>query len=194
MPQSDREREMKLRSILARDAARMALLAHVEALGLPDCWIAAGFVRAAVWDALHDRPAAAPAGDIDVIWFDATRATVDEDRAIEQRLRAAVPGHAWSVKNQARMHLRNDDAAYASCRDAMRFWPETATSVAVRRSVGEIEITAPFGLGDLFALVVRPTPTFAGAKHNVFRQRLAQKKWLEIWPQLRMCDAAYPNE
>ncbi len=186
MPQSEIELESKLRSILARDAARMALLAHVEALELPDCWIAAGFVRAAVWDALHDRPAAAPTGDIDVIRFDPARTTADEDRAIEQRLHAAAPGHAWSVKNQARMHLRNGDAAYASCKDAMRYWPETATSVAVRLSQGKIETMAPFGLGDLFGLVVRPTPGFTGEKHAIFRQRLAQKRWLEIWPQLRV--------
>jgi uncharacterized protein len=186
MPQSESERERLLRSILARDAARLALLAKVEALGLPDCWIAAGFVRAAVWDALHDRPAAAPTGDIDVIWFDAARATADEDRTLELRLHATAPGHVWSVKNQARMHLRNGDAAYASCKDAMRYWPETATSVAARLSNGEIETLAPFGLGDLLGLVVRPTPTFAGKKHNVFRQRLAQKRWLEIWPQLRV--------
>ena len=188
MPHGESERESKLRSILARDAARMALLAHVEALGLPDCWVAAGFVRAAVWDALHGRAAAAPTGDIDVIWFDPARATADEDRALEQRLHANAPGHAWSVKNQARMHLRNGDAAYASCNDAMRFWPETATGVAARLSKGEIETMAPFGLGDLFGLVVRPTSAFAGEKLALFRQRLAQKRWLEIWPQLRVCD------
>jgi len=167
----------------------MAVLAQVEALGLPDCWLAAGFVRTAVWDALHDRPAAAPAGNIDVIWFDTTRATADEDGALEHQLHALAPGHVWSVKNQARMHLRNGDAAYASCFDAMRFWPETATSVAARMSAGEIETMAPFGLGDLFELVVRPTPTFAGAKHPIFRQRLARKRWLEFWPQLRVFDA-----
>jgi hypothetical protein len=88
------------------------------------------------------------------------------------------------------MHLRNGDAAYMSCSDAMRFWPETATSVAARVSAGEIETMAPFGLVDLFELVVRPTPTFAGAKRHVFRARLAQKRWLEIWPQLQVFEEA----
>ncbi len=189
MPQSESERERLLRSILARDSVRMAILAQVDALGLPDCWVGAGFVRTAVWDALHERQAAPPTADIDVIWFDATRATADDDRAIERQLGAEAPGPVWSVKNQARMHLRNGDAAYKSCQDAMRFWPETATCVAARLSAGEIETMAPFGLADLFELVVRPTPAFAGAKRRIFRQRLAQKRWLKSWPQLRVCDA-----
>ena len=193
MPQCESKRQALLRSILAHDAARMALLAQVEALGLSDCWVAAGFVRAAVWDALHGRSATPPGADIDVIWFDAARIE-KKDRAIERHLQATAPGHAWSIKNQARMHLRNGDAAYTSCADAMRFWPETATSVAVRISAGELETMASFGLADLFGLVLRPTPAFSGEKRAVFEQRVARKRWLEIWPQLQLRDAAYPNE
>jgi uncharacterized protein len=41
-----------LRSILMNDALRWGALGLVMALGLPDCWIGAGFVRHAVWDHL----------------------------------------------------------------------------------------------------------------------------------------------
>src|SRR5579871_6369091 len=87
-----------LTSLLRDDAWRMQRLAAVEALGLPDCWIGAGFVRSAVWDALHRRAPAVPDGDVDVVWFDRTRAAAVEDRAIEAALALREPAVRWSVK------------------------------------------------------------------------------------------------
>ncbi len=39
----------RLRAIIAADPLRMRVLDLVKALALPDCWVAAGFVRSAVW-------------------------------------------------------------------------------------------------------------------------------------------------
>ena len=176
-----------IRAILSNDPLRWRLLALVRSLDLPDCWIGAGFVRNAVWDHLHGRPPAAPPGDVDVAWFDPGRAHPSEDKALEAALRGLEPGVNWSVKNQARMHLRNGDAPYASAVDAMRYWPETATAVAVRRTAQDsCEIAAPFGLDDLFRLVLRPTPGFAGERHGAFLARVQAKGWLAAWPKLRM--------
>ena len=100
-----------------------------------------------------------------------------------RRLDASV---IWSVKNQARMHLRNGDLSYRSTIDAMGCWPETATAVAARRTDAETcEIAAPFGLYGLFDLVLRPTPRFTGEKHSAFRDRIREKDWLTTWPFLR---------
>lgn len=81
----------RLRAILAADEPRGRVLAMVASLGLPDCWVAAGFVRNAVWDHLHGRPALLPASDIDVIWFDPLHADRDLDRDLEATLRALDP-------------------------------------------------------------------------------------------------------
>jgi hypothetical protein len=140
----------------------MRILSIVQALRLPDCWVGAGFVRNAVWDALAGRPPAPLSEDIDVVWFDPVRCDAASDRRIERDLAALHPGLRWSVKNQHRMHIRNADAPYRCCEDALRHWPETATAVAVRLAdAGRIEVLAPFGLHDLFAGIVRPTPAFA---------------------------------
>src|SRR5690349_18420197 len=148
----------RLQAIIRNDALRWRILGLVRLLSLPDCWIGAGFVRNAVWDALHGRAPSPPPGDVDTLWFDADRPDAATDRTIEGMLHAAEPAIPWSVKNQARMHARNDDPPYASTADAMRFWPETATAVAVRRNGGDdCEIAAPYGLDDLFHLVLRPT-------------------------------------
>ena len=178
-----------LLAILAADPLRRRLLGLVGSLGLPDCWIGAGCIRNAVWDHRHGRPPGRPAGDVDVLWFCAGRADAARDRILEAALRRLDPSVAWSVKNQARMHRRNDDPPYASTTAAMRAWPETATAVAVRQAAGDgFEVAAPFGLDDLFALVLRPTPHFAGAKRPLCLERIAAKRWLVTWPLLRMAD------
>jgi Uncharacterized protein conserved in bacteria len=181
--------ERTVTRILRADPVRWRMLEVVAALELPDCWIAAGFVRNAVWDHLHRRLAGPLTGDVDVIWHDPSRSGAKEDRELEAVLRAADPSIDWSVKNQARMHLRNGDRPYASSADAMRCWPETATAVAARRiGADECEISAPLGLDDLFALLLRPGPRFHAAKHNVFAERIAAKAWLSRWPKLRIVE------
>jgi hypothetical protein len=183
-----------LRALMAADQVRWRLLGAVRALDLPDCWIGAGFVRNAVWDRLHGRPAAAPSGDVDVVWFDRDRACPEEDRALEAALRAAEPAVAWSVKNQARMHARNGDPPYVSASDAMRHWPETATAVAVRRTRDDgCEIAAPLGLDDLFACLLRPGPRFLAEKRSVFADRVESKGWLKAWPLSRLADGPGPG-
>ena len=173
-----------LKDLLRSDAPRLEALGAVAALDLPDCWVGAGFVRNAVWDHLHGRPPAFPATDVDVIWFAPERADEEVDRNIERKLSALLPEHAWSVKNQARMHRRNGDTPYRSVADAMCHWPETATAVAARLDRGRVEISAPLGLDDLFALRLRPTPAFADGKWPVFQQRLLSKRWSEHYPRL----------
>lgn len=173
-------------SIIREDPVRWHLLGLVRDLQLPDCWIGAGFVRNAIWDRLHDRPCSRPASDVDVIWYARDRADPAEDRACEALLRASAPSIAWSVKNQARMHVRNDDQPYDCATDAMRHWPETATAVAVRRHGPDgCDVAAPYGLDDLFGLVLRPTPRFWHDKRGIYDDRASAKRWTDTWPLLR---------
>lgn len=174
-----------LTSILRADRRRMLALEAVGLLGLPDCWIAAGFVRDAMWDDLHGFPPTLPGGDVDVIWFDAENADPEIDRALERQLRSYDSTLDWSVKNQARMHRRNGDKPYHSVADAMTYWPETATAIAVRMAVGTVlEVNAPFGLDDLYGLRLVPTPAFAAGKYAVFESRVAAKRWRDRYPLL----------
>lgn len=179
-----------LQAIICNDPLRWRLLGTVRFLRLPDCWIGAGFVRNTVWDHLHGRPASPPSSDVDVLWFDPGRTDPSMDRAVETALQTLDPSVAWSMKNQARMHIRNGDAPYASATDAMRCWPETATAVAVRRSdEDQCDVAAPFGVADLLGLFVRPTPRFAAAKLWAFEDRVRAKGWLETWPRLEVAPA-----
>lgn len=174
-----------LQTWMASDPARMRVLHSVRALELPDCWVAAGFVRSCVWDHLHRRATSPVTGDIDVIWFDPQQATQARDLALETALHRQDSALQWSVQNQARMHGRNGDLPYASATDAMRYWPETATAVGVRLGRNDtIEVAAPFGLEDLFNLLVRPAARFTGEKLPVYLDRISAKNWQAQWPLL----------
>ena len=162
----------------------LACLEAVAALGLPDCWIGAGFVRAPVWDALHGYRAPTPLGDIDVVFFDPASGDTRETPA-EEAMARALPGLPWSVHNQARMHLYNEDPPYRDTAEALANWLETPTAVALRLNErGRLELLAPHGLDDLFALRVRPTPRAREARLDAYRARLKRKRWQETWPRL----------
>ena len=161
-----------------------ALLLHVESLVLPDCWIGAGLIRNAVWDALHGRAAdASRPNDVDVVFFDPADTSEERDYALESRLRSLASSVPWQVRNQARMHLRNGDAPYRDTSDAIASWPETATAIAARTVNGNVEVIAPHGIADLIGLIVRPTPAFAH-KISIYRERIGSKDWSDRWPRL----------
>ncbi|CZT26809.1 nucleotidyltransferase family protein [Pseudomonas sp. B21-017] len=183
----------RIQSIISSDPVRWRLLEIVHSLKLPDCWIGAGFVRNAVWDYLHGRVSSPVSTDVDVIWFNAERCTPEEDAALEAVLSGLEPTVKWSVKNQARMHIQNGDEPYLCAIDAMRYWPETATAVAVRlRDEGSCEIAAPLGVDDLLGLVIRPAGRFVTEKNTIYQDRFKSKNWMKIWPQLSLAPIAVP--
>jgi hypothetical protein len=97
------------------------------------------------------------------------------------------------VKNQARMHMRNADRPYRNAPDAMAHWPETATAVGVRLDAqGAVDVAAPFGLDDLFGLVLQPTPRFMAEKYPVYLERIRTRDWPSRWPRLRFFSPAAP--
>lgn len=179
--------ETRLAEWIASDTTRMRALVLAADLALPDWCIGAGFVRNLAWDKLHGFEWATPLSDIDLIYFDRRQCDRCRDVELQARLASMAPDLRWSVKNQARMHIRNDDAPYQSTEDAMRCWPEVETAVGARLHASRrIEIIAPFGLATLFDLKVTPNPT--RPRPEAFAQRLAEKQWLSRWPRLTLND------
>jgi len=123
--------ENKLIEIIENDDWMTNVLKVVRDLNLNDCWIGAGFVRNKIWDEKHEKDRT-ELNDIDVIYFDKLNTNKESDLQIENKLIDIDSNRNWSVKNQARMHLRNGHKQYSDCNEAISFWPETATSIAVR--------------------------------------------------------------
>ena len=178
--------ETDILAAVAADAWMISVLDAVRQLKLPDSWIGAGFLRSKVWDQLHGYGEASPLDDIDVLYFQPGDLSQKSEQCIEGRLGQIMLGQPWSAKNQARMHLRNGDQPYEGTIDAMRYWLETPTCVAVRMTVGgDLELAAPYGLDDLLNLIIRPTPSGC-QRHEEFRGRVEGKNWLRNWPQTRV--------
>jgi hypothetical protein len=168
----------------------MAALRAVRGLRLPDWAVGAGLIRNAVWDYLHGYDEPIPTADIDVLYFDPSDLTSATEQDAERRLGRALPSARWDVKNQARVHLwypakfGRRIQPLRSVEDGLASWAETATAVAVRLEDDDrLTVLAPFGLGDLFGLVLRPVATWASRATAESRAR--NKRWLERWPLLR---------
>lgn len=170
--------------MIASDPWRMHALTLVDSLNLPDCWIGGGFVRNRVWDVLHGIET--PVNDIDVVYFDTQDIRPERDKHYESLLshHLALP---WSVKNQARMHTKNNNAPYLNTHDAIRHWIEIPTCIAVRLHDHALELLAPHGTHDLVNLVVKPSPQCPSL--DVYRERTTNKGWKERWPQLHIYHA-----
>jgi hypothetical protein len=158
--------------------------------GPPGACIAAGTIRELVWNTLTGKPTSAPSADVDVIYFDSNEVT-DCSVTYELRLTTADPSKNWEVTNQAFVHRwlardsERETIPFESLLDGVRSWPEIATAVAVRiQPNDELKMLAPFGLGDLFSLVVRPNPQCADP--NAYPERVSVKGWARRWPELKI--------
>ena len=177
---------------LARDASWfMSALSAVRELGLTSWCIGAGAVRNLVWDSLHERPARSILADIDVAHFDPSQLARENDAALQDRLARILPGVPWEVTNQAAVHLWFEDyfghwvPPLHSLEEAVGSWPEYATSVGLTlRADDSISVIAPHGLDDLFACVVRRNP--ARVSVETYRRRVAQKRYAEHWPEVKV--------
>lgn len=75
-----------VQALLNADARRWQILQQVRDLRLPDCWVAAGFIRSAVWDHLHGHVPSPLPTDIDVIWLDSDNRLPEQDIELETKL------------------------------------------------------------------------------------------------------------
>ncbi|MEC5423792.1 nucleotidyltransferase family protein [Virgibacillus sp. C22-A2] len=174
--------------IIQKDQWMVDILQAASTLDLPDWWICAGFVRSKIWDVLHGFDERTEMADIDVVYFDAENMDESIEKKLEERLYNLMPHIPWSVKNEARMHMRNGLEPYTSTRDAISKFPETATAFGVRLDDNDnVVLTAPHGVDDLLQMIVRPTPLFKESDllMEIFMDRVNKKKWEFRWSMVR---------
>lgn len=175
----------RLEAILRGDTGLMTLMSRLRDLNLPDWRLVSGCIYQTVWNALTRRPTGTGILDYDVAYFDASDLSWDAEDAVIKRVAAACPGPV-EVRNQARVHLWYEQrfgVAYAPLRDtddSLTRYPTTASAVAARLEPdGRLSIAAPFGLDDLFAMVIRPGPLFSAKA--VYEAKAARAK--AVWPE-----------
>ncbi|MDM5122347.1 nucleotidyltransferase family protein [Aeromonas rivipollensis] len=186
--QAAREAQLQARTeaLLRADPLRMACLWAARELALPDWALGAGFVRNLIWDHLHQKAEPTPLNDIDLIYLDPGDPEGADEREYETRLAVRVPGQHWEVRNQARMHVRQQVPPFASSLEALSHWVEVPTCIGVRLLANdEFQWLAPHGFGHNWSLQVSANPR-CRQDSQVFVQRVQDKGWQSIWPDLEV--------
>lgn len=185
-------REVELQAILAASPTLMRVLQTLRELSPPQWRVASGAIYQTVWNALTGRAPDHGIRDYDVMYFDPDASWDAEDLWIRRAAAAFAPplDAMIEVRNQARVHLwfeQKFGEAYgplASTDEALDRFLSPAFAVGARLEPdGRIDVVAPFGLEDCFALRLRPNPRRPVSETNLRRvaARLAER-----WPELSL--------
>lgn len=181
--------QQKIIEWLRADPYRMQALTLARERRLNQWCLAAGFVRNLVWDKLHGYLSPTPLNDIDLVYFDEQNTREQHDSQLKGQLNDSTStrhqSFPWSVKNQARMHLRTGRQPYTSTEDAISYWVEVETAIgASLKENGDIELVTPFGLDALFSKTI--TLNSKNGEIDTYYQRVNSKGWQQHWPELRL--------
>lgn len=185
----DCKSEQDIIKLIEDDMWMMNILKTAKTLQLPDWWVCAGFIRSKIWDTLHGFVEKTSLEDIDVIFFNSANLDEAEEKKYEEILKDLMPDIPWSVKNEARMHQKNNIQPYESCIDAISKFPETATALGVKLTENdELILTAPCGIEDVINGIIRPSPKFldCNGSMEIFESRLRKKNWKQKWNMLQI--------
>lgn len=190
---SERERRAMLELSIRSDETVMAFLRRARDLRLPDWRLVSGAVYQTVWNVLAKRPHGYGIKDFDLVYFDGSDLSFEaEDRAIS-KAELAFRRFPFPVecRNQARVHLwypqkHGIDYPPLSCTDeGLTKFLAKAQAIGIRLEAdGRLDIAAPFGLSDLFAMRLTPNPLHSNPKS--FREKADAAK--RLWPEVEVVE------
>jgi len=166
------------------------ILTSAPGLKLPNWYLGARCISQTVWNVLHEFSPGHGIKDYDLVYYDSGDLSFEtEDNHIQQakRLFRSIPVPV-EVRNEARVHLWYPEKfgypidPYRSVEEAIASWPTTATCVGVKYVGKGFHVYAPYGLDDLFAMLVRPNKALK--KKQVYEDKV--KRWSATWPKLRV--------
>ena len=173
------------------DPIAAVILERADHLGAPKWALAAGAVYQNVWNALTGRPAGHGVRDYDLAYCDTSDLSWTGEDAVIARAADLFADVQKPVeaRNQARVHLWFEDKygeprqPITSIESALLGYAAPAHMVAVRRGAhGVLEVVAPRGLEDVFAMVIRPDRPAAYTADLMDKAARMQA----IWPELRL--------
>jgi len=156
-----------------------------------DNWyLGAGCVCQSVWNYLSEREITDGIKDYDLVYYDAGDISKESETKQQERIKKLLSLLSVEVEvvNEARVHLWFEQDfgkkidQLKSSEDAINGWPTTATAVGINKIDGKVNVYAPYGLNDLFGMVVRPN------KPSVVKWVYEKKveKWTKKWPNLEV--------
>lgn len=183
----------QLERIVREDAHLVRLLNVGRDTNLPQWRLVAGCIYQTVWNRLTGRPQGAGINDYDLIYFDDRDLSKEAEAAAELRVRERLPDlpAPVEVRNQARVHSWFEDyfdipyPALSCADEAITRYASKTHAVGIRLTEdGQLDVYAPFGLEDIFAMVVRPN--YALPNKPTHDRKAARAK--AIWPELTVLE------
>lgn len=178
----------RLEPIIRSDADLMSVLECLRDAALPQWRLVAGCLYGTVWNVLAHQPRGTGIQDYDVIYFDAVDLSWEAEDAVIRRVTSELP---LQIRNQARAHLWYEQhfgvpyPPLSTADEAITRYPSIAGAVGVRlEGDGRLDVAAPFGLDDMFAMVMRANP--ACPHQPTFAAKAARAR--QIWPELTVVD------
>jgi len=158
-------------------------------MDLPGWYLVAGCLSQTVWNVVTGQAPEAGILDYDLVYFDGSDLSWDgEDAVIRtgETVFAGLPAPV-QIRNQARVHLWYEEKfgrpcpPHESTEAAIDTYEATTACLGVRVEADlQWRIYAPYGLADVFNLVVRPNPVLA--PRHVYEAKTA--RWKRQWPTL----------
>jgi hypothetical protein len=191
-PVPDSSESSKLESFVCASPILGPIVERWTEIGLPDCWLVAGAIAQTVWNAAFGLPRDHGLEDVDLVYFDDSDLSAIEEDRHERRIRHlfAHLSVKIDVKNEARVHLWYSEkfgkpiAPYTSATHAITTFPTTATSIGIQPGASGFSIAAPYGLSDLFGLIVRPNKV--QITRTVYETKVS--RWRSLWTGLTIID------
>lgn len=176
-----------LKKILLTNKELIELLKILEKENIDNCYVGGGSINQTIFNYYHDYKPSFGIKDYDIVYFDEDTSYEKEDiiiKRLEKKLKNL--NTPIDIKNQARVHIWYYEkygikrTPYESVEDAIASWGSTITCIGVKYQKGDIIICAPYGLNDIFSMILRPV------KKN-FTKEIYDKKtkeWMNKWPKL----------
>lgn len=178
--------EEKLLSLALQNKFIPGILDATEKAGLPDWYLSAGCITETVWNSLHGFPLEFGIKDYDIVYFNSEKK--DELEKVDFIMKAN-PEVEIEVVNQAFVHtwfkeyFGYEIPPFLSTEESMAKWGSPVSAVGIKKENGKYKVFAPFGVEDIFNMVVRPNES------SYYISDLFNKKahnWKEKWPKLNV--------
>jgi hypothetical protein len=184
----DRNKEL-LESLMRNPSIRF-IFDRAPELGMRNWYLGSGGVVHTIWNDKHGFEPEYGIKDYDLVYYDPGDVSYEGEDVFIRRgkeLFKDLPIEV-EIKNQARVHLWYEKhfgysiPQYKSAEEAISTWPTTATSIGVRREGADYKIFAPFGLDDIFGMIVRPNKKLINEK--IYNDKIS--RWERLWPDIKI--------
>lgn len=166
----------------------MNILKILENDCINNYYVGAGCINQTVFNYLHGYDIQYGIKDYDIVYYDEDTSYDSEDIVIKRlENKFKFLDVCVDIKNQARVHIWYYEKygvkriPYTSVEDAIASWGATITCVGVRLENGRLKVCAPYGLNDIFGMIIRPV------KREFTKDAFDEKaeRWMNKWPRLK---------